>query len=189
LWHLAPEITYTTDRRDYWTDVRWDTLAPEDLRSEGTPDPNRAQVFFVVAAFDSARSPRIKTFAFGLGDYGGDEALHFEAWGPCVPRFTEIASPGWPGPGTGTGVYLPDTVLTGRVVPLYWFAAYVYVPTRLELGDHPNRQIGVAFANDATPAEEDKVEALGVLGFGVPGQNPLPRPPVQPGDGGTSSKQ
>jgi hypothetical protein len=175
LLHVAPEIQYTKDDRSYCE--QFDAKTWEDVRVQGTLDSTRAQIFYVLAAFDTTTSPRFRTVGFGFGEDLDAEAVVFEGWGACRSDIVEFPSKGWPGPGSGTAVYFADTTHTQSIVPVYWFAAYVYGETQVKVGPHPRKELGAFFVDEGPPPVEDKVNAFGVLGFGLEGEKPRPAPP------------
>jgi hypothetical protein len=174
LLHLAPEIQYTSDNRTYCD--QFDAKSWEDVRVQGKPDPTRAQVFYVLAAFDTTHSSRFKTVGFGLSEDLDAEKIHFENWGACAMDIMEMPSKGWPGPGTGTAVFMADTVYTGLISPVYWFSAYIYDECQIKLAEYPKQVMGAFFVDDGSPPGEDKVTSFGALGFGLDGKKPRPIP-------------
>jgi hypothetical protein len=183
LLHAAPKIEYTTSRVSYCDSL--DLPDWEGIRVRSEPDPDRAQLFYVLAVFDTSRSPRLQTVTFGLGDYGGEGTILFENWGSCL-HATEITTEGWPRPNGGTALSFVGHHFTEAVTPLYWFSAYVYVAGELPLGPHPSEKIGGNFIDDSPV--QDPIEAYGVLGFGVEGTKPPPRPLVPLRKGMTREK-
>lgn len=177
LLHLAPEIQYTSSNRSYCE--QFDVKSFDDVRVSGKPDPSRAQVFYVLAAFDAEHSPRFKTIGFGFGEGINAEKIQFENWGACASNIMEMPSEGWPGPGSGTAVFFADTVFTGRLTPVYWFSAYVYGECQLELSAYPGKRLGAFFVDDGSPPMEDRVESFGALGFGMEGKKPSPMVPKE----------
>ncbi|MBU1700932.1 MAG: hypothetical protein KJ970_18505 [Candidatus Eisenbacteria bacterium] len=175
LLHVAPEVEYTTQRKNWCHDIDLEGLHEINTRSK--PDPYKAQLIYVLAAFDTSQTSEVQTVTFGLGDYGGEPSIYFDRWGSCQERITEISTPGWPNPNEGTAIFFVDGPLTGSLIPLYWFAAYVYTTTTLPLTPHPTPTIGGSFVNRPQEGVMDEVVDFGILGFGVDGKLPAPLPP------------
>jgi hypothetical protein len=129
------------------------------------------QLWFVLAAFPDNISDRMNTITFGLGDYDPED-LVMGLYGACdaVGTPIEIPGPGWPGPNTGTAVSWAPGCLGGQITPIYWLQTYAYVAGTIPLASHPVQ--GGTFVSCAAPVAEDSVSEYGVIGFGIPGQNP-----------------
>jgi hypothetical protein len=123
------------------------------------------QVSFVMAAFPTGNSPRLKAVSFGV-EYDAN-AIGIWPWGNCGDG--EVVTDGWPLPGTGARVTW-NTARTDSLVEVYWFAAYTYTEGAtgtLFLTAHP--EDGAAFWSDVNPTHPDSIACLGSMGFNIPG--------------------
>jgi hypothetical protein len=190
--HTDESVSYTSDMTDYCglsgracpsdEDCPYDAdcstagLQPTSGRPAAEP-----VVFWVLAAFPDGSCPRLKGLNFAV-DYlasgtGGDPAgIHVAGWGPCAGF--ELPSDGWPAPGTNVSLVW-DATEQSRVLPVYWFAAYVE-PTEdpadeaqlFGLTADPENEVGF-FGDDRVPPALDPVEAYGSFGLGgAAGMNP-----------------
>lgn len=137
--------------------------------------------WYVLSAW--AEEKRCCGCEFGLGEF--DPGLFsFADWSVCCPGdHLELASPGWPGPNTGTAIvpahpgYVP---WEGAIFPVYWFGGYAYAasaPGMIPLGLDPHA--GYEFAgwvNCLMPIGTYAAECLGALGFDMDGVACHPNP-------------
>jgi len=167
LLHQNPALVYTADH-DYCDESG--LTACEQALVNAPADPESTVVFFAFAAFPTEASPRLKALAFGI-EYDAERLVLVDR-GACAGF--ELADNGWPASGTGTALVM-DSVATGALTPVYWFAAAAYSvgdTTSFALVPHPTH--GREMADDAIPAVIDTVAAYGRLGFGTTGYAPCP---------------
>ncbi|MFN8549618.1 MAG: hypothetical protein U0527_17010, partial [Candidatus Eisenbacteria bacterium] len=160
--HANTSLTYTFDRN--WagfSDISRCERAITDV-AEG-----QKTIWFIIAAFPSYVSPKIKAMNFGIEF---DSQVTIEAQGRCAGD-GELSTETWPNSGAGTAIWWADgSIERDRVFEVYWFAGYGYYGNQFAVVPHPTQ--GGAFADDETPAEIDAVAGYGILGFGVAGANP-----------------
>ena len=119
-------------------------------------------VWFVLAAWEEAKE--WCGVEFGLEYDPG--AFDFVEWGTCVPNEgLEIASAGWPAPGTGVSVAVMDESWQGNFVPVYWFGGYAGEGGTILLIDHPGTAGTIAFSN--CQSQEFAAGCFGGIGFGA----------------------
>ena len=177
--HVNESIVYS-DGVDYCGQSGLNTC--QEARVTMPVDSESAVVCFVVGAFASGSSPRVKAVAFGI-DYDVNR-LALTDQGPCGGF--ELPTADWPRPGEGTALVL-DSASEAPLVEVYWFAAYVSdagEPTSLEVVPHPIQ--GGQFADDSVPAVIDPIEDYGRLGFGEDGYLPCPGSGAPDGPDGPS---
>jgi hypothetical protein len=153
----------------------------EETDPNAAPDSEGVEWYIILAAGTDELAFNMITFGIGLYD---PYACYLVSWGPCFPELggLEIPSGGWPGPGTGTSVSWSPNCLTGELVPVYYFAFYVYngggpVP----LGDfYPGAPAYVTGCDD--PPQSDHIEDpdgdgfFGIIGCGDdPGKRECPQ--------------
>lgn len=148
----------------------------EETDPNAAPDSEGVEWYIVLAA--GADELDFNTITFGIGDFDPYEC-YIVAYGPCSPELgpLEIPSAGWPGPMTGTSVSWHPNCLEGTLVPVYYFAFYVYpAGGPVPLGDfYPGRTATVTSCGD--PPIEDPIEDFGIIGCGVdPGFQMCPAP-------------
>jgi hypothetical protein len=135
----------------------------------GPPASCGAYYWKVYAAFLPSASPRLKALSWAAS-FPADVSVVAAGLPDPVLDF-EIVDAGWPTTsGAGLGISF-GVVKTGVLNECYWFAGYGYGGT-WRLIPHPVH--GAVFIDDASPANEDPIVALGSLGFGVPGSTPCP---------------
>lgn len=139
-------------------------------------DGASATYWFVIAAFASDASPRLRGITFGL-DYSASVVL-FASW-QCADF--ELTTSGWPNSGTGTALAW-NTTQTAPLVMTYSFAGYNYYASEtgyFRAQPHPTQ--GGFFADDSTPSVTDPIADYGVLGFNQDGYLPCPTTPTPTG--------
>jgi hypothetical protein len=133
-----------------------------DAQIDGATNPADPWIFKVYAAFDLASSPRLLGLTWGV-DYDGGNIFPV-SWGMCGDF--ELNDTDWPAPQSGSSVTY-NTVQTGHLTRVYWFAAYTYGPGLFNLIGHPDQ--GGYFGDDTVPAQLDPICAYGSMGFDMPG--------------------
>ncbi|MEZ4654922.1 MAG: hypothetical protein R3E12_15375 [Candidatus Eisenbacteria bacterium] len=128
-------------------------------------------IWWVLAAFPPDACPRGKGVTFGARWDSPEQIVIVDSG---MAGDFEIPTPDWPhASGSGTAVVWERTNLS-QMFEVYWFAGYVpYGTATFRLAPHPTQ--GVAFADDAVPANVDPIaeEHLATLGFnGALGTNP-----------------
>jgi hypothetical protein len=179
-----PNLTYTVEVSTYRglgeSPVSCQMI---DFRLDGSR-ADQPKVWKVYALFARGASPRLKAMTFGI-HYNPDD-LAVSAYGACIGDRSngalEIPQDGWPGSDTGTSIVFQE-VQTGHVVECYWFAGYDYSgkPTRFQIRDNPDPDMGGNFADDSIPSEQDVIAAYGSLGFDTAGRCPCPAESVEGG--------
>ncbi|MCK4304696.1 MAG: hypothetical protein KAY24_10705 [Candidatus Eisenbacteria sp.] len=175
--HINPDLEYTTSFMDYRG--KSDLRSCEDAITDGLVDPERAQIWYVMASF--ARSPgpiELAGIQFGFEAFDCS-AIDIYEYGPCNgDEGLELSSSGWPGPEEGTSLVWggrgSSRFPTTEVVEIYWFASYVYGRVSIELGENPDfgAYFGAPFHTENYPPEKDEIEEFGIIGFGESGYNP-----------------
>ncbi|MFN8548385.1 MAG: hypothetical protein U0527_10620 [Candidatus Eisenbacteria bacterium] len=130
-------------------------------------------VFFALAAFPAAASPRLQGIVFSL-QYDSAQMAVID-YGQCGDF--ELHSNDWPGPNSYTGITW-NTAQTQHLVGVCWFVAYSYDPQMpTSFGMYGSRGSNCCFADDSVPAKTDQIAAFGELGFNQPGVLPCPDAP------------
>jgi len=143
------------------------TCDDADLEIDGAIADD-ASIFKVYAAFPDGSAPLLMGITWGVSY--DDTNLILPLYGKCGDF--ELNDDGWPAPGKGSSVTW-NTVQTGHLTPVYWFAAYTYgAPGTFNLG--PNPAQGGVFGDDTVPAILDPIAAYGILGFDMPGEPACP---------------
>jgi hypothetical protein len=135
-----------------------------DTVPTAAPDASGEEWFIVLAA--GANPLAFTTIVFGIGDYD-PYACYLDQYGPCFGDLgpLEVPSDGWPGPNSGTAVSWAPNCLTGMMVPVYYFGAYVYGPGIVPLGNfYPGQNAVVVSCDD--PPVEDPIDRFGSFGCG-----------------------
>jgi len=128
-------------------------------------------VFKVYAAFIEGSSPRLMGITWGVTYDNSNIVIPAGLFGNCGDF--ELNDTGWPGSGLGSSVTW-NTVQTGYIVPVYWFAAYNYIgPGVFMLGPNPGQ--GGMFGDDTIPAQLDAIAGYGTIGFDMPGVPACPQ--------------
>ncbi len=171
IFHQANDIVYTDDS-DFCGQSGLDRCSDADVTVEG----NELTIFYMLAAFPEASSPRLTGVCYGI-DYDPAE-LSIVDTGACGDFHLYK---NWPEPGGG-GCGTWNEAQTDHVIEIHWFAAYSVSgnSATLVFTDHPV-QGGVVFGDDSVPSELDVPVDLGRLGFGgAEGYLPCPDPvPVE----------
>lgn len=128
------------------------------------PVEARETVVFLLAAFPFS-NPRLSGVSFGVYL---DASISIFGYGGCGDF--ALDAEGAPQSGWGSAVTF-NSARTQRITEIYWFAAYAYSEGVFEVADHPT-QGAPMFADDAVPSQKDLVEGIGILGFGMAGENP-----------------
>ncbi|MCC7144014.1 MAG: hypothetical protein IT349_18110 [Candidatus Eisenbacteria bacterium] len=163
--HANTAIVYTPDTTNYCGQGGL-TVCDAAVSSVTGADP---VVFFAVAAFPAASSPRLAGLTFGVAY---DAAVTLAAYGSCGDF--ELTTGAWPNSGEGTAITW-NTAQTSHLTEAYWFAGYNYyspAPANFGLTAHPTQ--GGKFADDAVPANLDDISDYGRLGFDNQGSAPCP---------------
>jgi len=173
--HLNTELEYTSTIPTY--EGQAELRDCEDAVCVGPVDPERGQVWFVLASFENSPGPvDLGGAQFGFESYDTSR-LQFVDYGACNEGFLEIPTSGWPGPSSGTALVF-ERSRQEDVVELYWFASYVYGEVAITLAPCPDAVGGIAFSTPPPDQEEDVAFDFGKLGFGTEGYNPCdPVPP------------
>ncbi len=101
---------------------------------------------------------------FGLGRYTG-EVFGFSDWGACFPGTgLEVPTAGWPGPEQGVALIAGDVPWQGTIIPVYYFAGYVYEQDEIPLAVHPGTGFG-GFRNCDDPPQRWDAVCLGSMGL------------------------
>ncbi len=163
--HANPSLVYSAGG-DYCGDENLSSCGGAITNVSG----NQPTVFFLLAAFPSGSTPRLRGVTFGLS-YDSSE-VQLLASGNCGTF--DDPMPNWPAPCTGTAVTwsAPPTSL---LVPVYWFVGQAYSatdPTVICVGPHPVYE--GTFADDSVPSELDAVACYGCLGFNTTGLSACP---------------
>ena len=168
--HANRSIAYTSDSKAY---AGRSDLAACSLAVVTAPaNPSIPTLFYAMAAFPPASSPRLMGITFGIRyDYTRFALL---GEGPCGD--VEIHGRGWPKTGTGTSVAWKKP-RTSSLTEVYWFAGYTYTlndTTQFAVTPHPEQGPEGDFGDDALPSRLDPIAGYGKLGFGMPGYLPCP---------------
>ena len=166
--HANPSLSYCEDVAAYCGQSGLSDCSQAITEHDG----DASVVFFMIAAFPSAGSPRLAGVTFGI--FYDQTHLTILDSGMCGDF--ELHTSGWPGPGEGNAVTW-NTTQTDHLVEVYWFAAYnepTPSPGIFTVTDHPVRGGGCCFGDDAVPANLDPILAYGALGFDQPGTLPCP---------------
>jgi hypothetical protein len=159
-----PQIAYTDDTPGYCGMNPLADCETAVTRIDGAgPHYDTSVVWKIYAAFPQASSPRLMGASFGL-QY--DPEVVVFASGSCGSL--ELPEESWPASGTGTSTIWPEVQL-GHVTEIYWFAGYVEdaAPHFFRAAPHP--ESFACFADDAVPANLDRIFAFSSLGFGAAG--------------------
>jgi hypothetical protein len=121
--------------------------------------------WFVLAAWKAGESKKFCGAEFGLGAYTA-EAFVVVGSGACGTGALEIPGDGWPGPGSGVAIAVPElSPFRGNYVPIYYFAGYAYAPgTLIPLTNNPATGLG-GMANCATPSVQFAPDCFGKMGI------------------------
>lgn len=160
LLHTNSALVYCSDQQTYCGQSGLTACEATDASVSGT----ETAVFFAVASFPPASSPRLSGITFGV-NY--PTAITLVAYGACGDF--ELATANWPASGEGTALTW-NAARTTHLVETYWFAGYNYyapTPAVFSLTPHPTQ--GAMFADDSVPAQLDAIAGLGALGFDAPG--------------------
>ena len=133
-------------------------------------DGGENALFFTLAAFPAASSPRLSGVVFTL-DYDDAQIGVFD-FGACGDF--ELHSSDWPAQGSYIGITW-NAAQTDHLVEVCWFAGYAYEPsTPTTFGMTGSRGANCCFADDSVPSQLDEIVAFGALGFNEPGALPCP---------------
>jgi hypothetical protein len=166
--HLDPTIEYTSTILSYQGMSDLDDC--EEAIVEGVVEAQRAQVWYVVAAFRDSPGPvDLGGVEFGFESYDQSKIAFIDS-GPCNDGFLELPSSGWPGPREGTSIVF-QSARREEVVEIYWFASYVYGQVAVPIGPRPGMAADVQFSSIES-SDDDLAGGFGVMGFGEPGYNP-----------------
>lgn len=152
--HHVSSLTYIGDVTDWGAaysphaiDNSWDQVN----RIDG---PRSGAIWYVLAAWP--KSKIWKGCECGLANY---DAGLFEIanCGPCFvgPGGIEIATSEWPGPNQGTAIVSTSACWTGSLIPIYWFAGYLYGSAQgsavMQIDVNPASQV-IEFTKCAAPS-------------------------------------
>ena len=165
--HTDASVTYSSgyDYCDsYYQDPDACIYAETQVEAQGG-----AAILWLLAAFPAGSSPGVTVAQFGLEHSVSGGII---AYGPCGPNVVEIASPDFPGSGSGNSVgFYPASY--GTLFPIYWFA--VEGAPGDTFGSSEDRNAGQAvFVDEGSPAEVDRIERFGLARWGSPGDNDCP---------------
>ena len=125
-------------------------------------DTTDGSIWFVLAAWDEAKS--LRGIDFGLGLYT-EANYSITAYGPCYPsQGLELSTPNWPGSSQGTSIVITDDVWSGSISPIYYFAGYAYAEEIVPLGINQGTGFGGA-VNCANPPTPYIIDDFGAMGF------------------------
>ena len=129
-------------------------------------------LWWVLAAFPADVCPDVSGVVFGMA-WDQFNALRFVDWGHTA--FLEQAAEGWPSVHAGQGTALVFAEARHeQVFEVYWFAAYAYAPTEVQLTEWAQWG-GARFGDSSIVPRLDRIAGLGRLGLnGFLGQNALP---------------
>lgn len=172
--HVNPTIEYTSATSDYTGQSNLRDC--RDAIVQGAVDPERGQVWFVIACFANSPGPvAVTAIDFGLGSFSQSGILFADS-GQCFGNVLEMASsPAWPTSNEGVALALqqPVTPLTKQVLEVYWFASYVYSPVTIPLTVNPTVQTAGVLDASSPNRVHDLIDEFGSIGFGRPGENPM----------------
>jgi hypothetical protein len=146
-------------------------------------DVSENLVWKVYAAFPVDAHPRLKGCGWGVGhpSVGGGQIVIGTNDAPS-PAVFYLTTAGWPADNTFIGMSFTDSVRTGIVDELYYFAGYAYAglagePQTFCIIPHSG-ETNRFFLDDAVPQNADAIAGYGCLGFGTAGYTPCPVTPV-----------
>lgn len=173
--HANTALVFTNENTGYCDQAG---LAACSLAVTTLPADGGIHILHILAAFSDSVEARLSGVSFGI-DYD-DELVSVVDYGSCGTF--ELADPTWPAASSGTAITWSNRP-SGRLIEVYWLAAYVAegTPTVLELTSHPTQ--GGYFADGATPSNVDEIIGFGTLGFDTAGN--LPCPPPEAVEGGS----
>lgn len=171
IFHSPPGLVYT-DTEDYCATYPQYGITSCDEQNPRV-DSDGITVWYVLGAWDSAK--HFCGVEFGLGNYN-PALCAFVTDAQCPASALIIPYGAWPGPGTGVSLAAAGEPWDGNFIPVYYFAAYAYLPGQIPLAAHPGTGFG-GFANCLTPPTSYPAYAYGAMGLfmdGIPACPPVP---------------
>ncbi len=161
--HHPPGLQYTGGQD--WCQRYFEEFALTDCQSQNNridiDGDDAGSVWYVIAAWNESK--QFCGIQFGLGDYNSNIYEIVDS-GACLDNVLEVPTTNWPGPNEGVAAAATDSIWSGNIVPIYYFAGYAYgtgiIPLSVDPSDG-NCRVG----NCLSPSEAWNIQGLGGMGI------------------------